>query len=125
MNVRSITSAALVCVALVLAACGKEESSTPTQVAVKNGGTASIDAKVSDGDTELSFDGVAAGTTSSFQTADFGALSALTVTVGTTNSTVDLGSGMRNVIEVGADAKVERVQHVSAPVSAEGGDKGW
>jgi hypothetical protein len=124
MKTRTITCAALVGVALLLAACGKEESSTPTEVAVKNDGTASIDAKVSDGDTELSFANVAAGTTSSFQTASFGALSALTVTVGTQSSTVDLGSGMRNVIEIGADAKVARVQHVSPPVSA-GGDQGW
>ena len=123
MTMRMITCAAMV-VLVGLVACGKEESATPTQVAINNTGTASINAKVSDGDTEMSFASVAAGTTSSFQTAHFGALSALTVTVGTQTSTVDLGSGVRNVIKVGADAKVAGVEHEAIPVSA-GGDKGW
>ena len=104
---------AVVLVLLVFAGCGSDEAGD-TQVAVSNGGTASIDAVVSDGDT------VAASTTSSFQLAAFGSVSALTVSVGNVTSTANLTEGRSNVINIGADGKVSGV---SVPVSSgsEGG----
>lgn len=122
MRTRAITFAAAMWV--VLAACGDEAGDAQTQLAVRNGGSASIDATVSDGETELSFTGIAAGTTSNFQTATFGSLSALTVTVGTQTSSAELSEGEQNVVHVGADGKVERVVHTPAPAGG-GNDDGW
>ena len=107
-------------VLLALASCGSEEDET--QVAVRNGGSASIDVTIGDGSDELAFTGVAPGTTSSFKTASFGSLSGLTVTVGTQQSDVDLTEGRRNVVDVGADGKVTGVVAQQGG-SSEGG--GW
>ena len=123
MRARSTKWAALV-VVVAFAACGKESDDGATVVAINNGGTASVDAVISDGDTELTFDDVAPGTTSGFQTASFASLSALTVTVGSTTSNADLNAGARNVVNLGADGRVDRVVTQAAPSSG-GGDDGW
>ena len=99
---------AVVLVLLVFAGCGSDEAGD-TQVAVSNGGTASIDA-------------VAASTTSSFQLAAFGSVSALTVSVGNVTSTANLTEGRSNVINIGADGKVSGV---SVPVSSGSEGGGW
>ena len=112
---------AVVLVLLVFAGCGSDEAGD-TQVAVSNGGTASIDAVVSDGDMELRFDAVAASATSSFQLAAFGSVSALTVSVGNVTSTANLTEGRSNVINIGADGKVSGV---SVPVSSGSEGGGW
>jgi hypothetical protein len=103
-----------------LVACGGGDQAVPTEVAVKNGGSASIDATISDGKAKLVFNAVAAGTTSSFKTASFASLSALTVTVQTQTSSADISEGMRNVVTIGADGKVEGVITELAPTSSGG-----
>jgi hypothetical protein len=124
MRARATKWAALV-VLLSFAACGKEsDGDDATVVAINNGGTAAVDAVISDGDTELTFSDVAPGTTSGFQTATFGSLSALTVTVGSTTSNADLNAGARNVVNLAADGRVDRVVTQAAPSSG-GGDDGW
>ena len=119
MQVRATWAVALVL--LGLAACSSEEDET--QVAVRNNGAASIDATVSDGDSELSFQAVAAGTTSTFQTATFGALSGLTVSVGSATSTISLTEGKSNVVDIGADGKVSGVS--AAVNSGSASEGGW
>ena len=106
MQVRTTWVVALVL--FVLAACAGD-AEDETEVAVSNAGTASIDAVVSDGEAELSFASVAANTTSSFQVANFGSLSGLTVSVGNVTSTISLTEGRSNVVNVGADGKVSGV----------------
>jgi hypothetical protein len=121
MRVLSMTWVAVVLVGLL--ACGGEDEGDPTTVAVTNDGSASIDATLSDGETELSFHGVAAGTTSTFQTASFSSLSSLTMTVAGESSSVDLTEGLQNVVVIDADGKVKAVT-AQAPASSGGGD-GW
>lgn len=124
MRARATKWAALV-VVVSFAACGKEsDGDDATVVAINNGGTASVDALISDGDTELTFSDVPPGTTSGFQTASFAALTALTVTVGNTTSNADLSAGARNVVNLGADGRVDRVVTQAAPSSGSG-DDGW
>jgi hypothetical protein len=117
MQVRATWGIALVM--LVLVSCSSEEDET--QLAVRNSGAASVSAAVSDGDTELRFDGVAAGTTSTFQTAVFGSLSGLTVRVGNVTSSIGLTEGERNVVDLGADGKVSSV---FVAVSSSGEERG-
>lgn len=106
MQVRATWVVALVL--FVLAACAGD-AEEDTEVAVSNAGTASIDAVVSDGETELRFVSVAANTTSTFQTATFGSLSGLTVSVGNVSSTIALTEGRGNVVNIGADGRVSGV----------------
>jgi hypothetical protein len=106
---------------LAIAACGGEEDET--EVAVSNGNpTASIDAVISDGDTELRFEGVAAGTTSTFQIASFESFSGLTVRVGGVSSTIALSEGSRNLVNVAADGTATSVPLAT---SSGGGEGGW
>jgi hypothetical protein len=102
------TTWVVVLVLVVLAACAGD-AGDETEVAVSNAGTASIDAVVSDGETELRFMGVAANTTSTFQAATFGSLSALTVSVGNVTSMIALTEGRSNVVNIGADGRVSGV----------------
>lgn len=119
---RSVARWALASVLLLGIATCASEGEGETRVAVRNGGAASIDAAVSDGDTELLFEGVAAGTTSIFQSAPFGSLSGLMVSVGSATSTIDLRAGESNIVDIGVDGKVTNVT-VAVPVASEGG--GW
>jgi UDP-N-acetylmuramyl pentapeptide phosphotransferase/UDP-N-acetylglucosamine-1-phosphate transferase len=119
MLVRATWAVALVL--LVFASCGSEEDET--QIAVKNSGMASISAAVSDGHTELRFDGVPAAATSPFQTATFGSPSGLTVSVASATSMIALTEGARNVVDIGADGKVVGV-FLAVSSGPEGGG-GW
>jgi hypothetical protein len=105
-----------------LAACGGEDQAGPTEVAVDNAGSASIDATISDGQVKLVFDAVAAGTTSTFKTASFASLSGLTVTVRSEMASVDLSEGRRNVVKIGADGKVVGVTAEQATTTS---SEGW
>ena len=90
-------------------ACTNEEA--VTQVAITNHSTEqSIDATLSDGQSELAFSGIAAGTTSNFQRTAFSKLEGLELSVGSETSTLDLTEGDRNIVEVDAEGKVERVR---------------
>lgn len=104
---------------LLVTACATEE--TDTQVAVKNQGSNSIDATISDGKTELEFMAVAAGTASMFQVATFGSLSALTVQVGDVSSTIELSEGKFNLVAVSPDSKVADVSVVAVSATTTGG----
>ena len=127
MRVRRQATSWAALVLVVIAACGGEEAddAAATQVAVTNEGSASIDATLSDGETELSFEGIAAGTTSGFQTASFDSLAQLTVTVGSATSRVDLGEGLLNVVSIGQGGEVSGVAATAPPSSGGGQDEGW
>jgi hypothetical protein len=105
---------------IVLAACASEDAAT--EVAIHNLGTSPIDATVSDGKAPLEFAGVAAGTTSTFQTASFASLSGIMVSVGSVTSTTALTAAARNVVDVAADGTVG-VVHVQ--VIASGSQAAW
>jgi redox-regulated HSP33 family molecular chaperone len=111
----------LAALVLAAAACTNEEAST--QVAVRNSGDASIDAILGDGDSEMRFEAVAAGTTTSFRTFELDSVSGVTVGVGTQSSTVDLFDGDRNIIDVGPDSRVVRVTRPARSSGSSSG--GW
>lgn len=104
---------------LLITACASDE--TDTQVAIKNQGSTSIDATISDGKTELNFPAIAAGTSSTFQIATFGSLSALTVQVGDASSNIELSANQYNLVTVGTDGKVADVSVVVVSASTAGG----
>lgn len=91
---------------IALAACGDDAA---TEVAIKNGSKADIDVIMSDGQTDLMFQGVAPGTTTSFKTVSFSTLTGLMVKVGAETSTANLTDGMLNVVTIGEDNKVKSV----------------
>ena len=103
---------------IALAACGDDAS---TEAAIKNGSKADIDAIITDGQTELLFQGVAPGTTSNFKTVGFSTLTALTVKVGTQTSTANLTDGMMNVVTIGEDGTVKSV----VATQPSGGEGAW
>lgn len=105
---------------IILAACASEDAAA--EVAIHNLGTGLINATVSDGKAPLEFAGVAAGTTSTFQIANFGSLSGIMVTVGSVTSTVALTDAARNTVDVAADGKVAGVR---VEVIAGGSEGGW
>jgi hypothetical protein len=105
---------------IILAACAGEDD--VTEVAIHNLGTGPIDATVSDGKAPLEFAGVAAGTTSTFQTASFASLSGIMVSVGSVTSTTALTAAARNVVDIAADGKVAGVR---VQVVAGGSQAAW
>jgi hypothetical protein len=105
---------------IILAACASED--VAAEVAIHNLGTDPIDATVSDGKAPLEFAGVAAGTTSTFQTVSFASLSGIMVSVGSVTSTTTLTAAARNVVDVAADGKVSGVR---VQVIAGGSQAAW
>ena len=105
---------------LTLAACSNEEAET--LVAVTNQSEETISVALSDGQTELMFENVAASTTSTFQTAKFASYAAVEVIVGNDTNHLDLFEGETNVIVIGADGEVRGVRRAaSAPATETGG----
>lgn len=106
-----------------MTACSDEANAPVTEVAVNNLSDMSVDVTVSDGQAKLSFEDVAATTTSSYQTADFESYADVEVTVGDDSQQVDLHAGQRNIVAIGPDAGVVSVRR-AAPKSG-GKEGGW